>query len=73
MALAKVLAKEENGQKLIAQYQKRIQNFKQALGDRRDQIQVSVAGMFPEFVHGYGEQSTVGMILKDLELQRPPS
>jgi iron complex transport system substrate-binding protein len=36
-------------------------------------IQVSVAGIFPGFAHGYGQKSHISSVLKDIGLQRPPA
>ncbi|AFZ33339.1 periplasmic binding protein (plasmid) [Gloeocapsa sp. PCC 7428] len=71
--LAQILGKEKAGAQLIEAYWQRIEQLKQALGNRRYQMQISVAGTFPEYIYAYGLNSAPGVILNDAELQRPPS
>jgi iron complex transport system substrate-binding protein len=71
--LAKVLDKEEAGNQLMKEYWQRIEKLKQALGNRRHQIQVSAVGLFPGYAYAYGKKSPVGAILNDIGLQRPSS
>ncbi|WP_250122208.1 iron-siderophore ABC transporter substrate-binding protein [Chroococcidiopsis sp. CCMEE 29] len=72
--LAKVLDKQEVGQKLMDEYWQRIETLKQALDNRRNQIQVSVASLSPEYgIWAYGEKSSAGTVIKDIGLQRPPA
>jgi len=71
--LADVLDREDTGHQLMNQYWQRIEALKQALGDRRHQLRVSVASISPEFgIWAYGEESPVGTVLNDIGLQRPP-
>lgn len=71
--LAKALNKEEASKKLMDEYWQRIETLKQTLGNRRNQIQVSVASLSAAFggIWAYGEKSPVGTVLKDIGLQRP--
>lgn len=72
--LAKVLGKEDQADQLMTQYWQRIEDLKQALGNDRHQIQISVASISVEFgIWAYGEKSPVGIVLNDIELQRPPA
>nr|WP_041919018.1 ABC transporter substrate-binding protein [Gloeocapsa sp. PCC 7428] len=72
--LATVLGKEEVSQQLIAQYWQRVEKLKQALGDRRQTLEVSIANTSSEYgIWSYGEKHFSGSILKDIGLQRPPA
>jgi iron complex transport system substrate-binding protein len=72
--LAQFLDKEEKGQQLIDQYWQRVEKLKQALGDRRRTMQVSVANTASEYgIWSYGEKHFSGSVLKDAGLQRPES
>ncbi|MGG6266585.1 iron-siderophore ABC transporter substrate-binding protein [Leptolyngbya sp. AN03gr2] len=71
--LAKVLGREEVGQQLINQYQQRIENLKQKLGNRRRTINVSIASTTSAYgLWVNGEKHFSGEVLRDLEVQRPP-
>ena len=73
-SLAQFLDKEDVSKKLIDDYQERIEKLKQALGYRRNQIEVSVANSSSEFgIWAYGEKHYVGEVLSDIGLQRPPA
>jgi iron complex transport system substrate-binding protein len=72
--LARILDKEEIGQQLINHYWQRIEQLKQALGDRRHTLQVSVASTGSQYgIWAYGEKHFSGTILSDIGLQRPPA
>lgn len=72
--LAVVLGKTEEFNQLMDQYNQRVENLKQALGDRRHELQISVANASPQFgIWVYGEKHPVGRVLNDVGLQRPPS
>jgi iron complex transport system substrate-binding protein len=74
MELARVLDKENKGEELLEQYWQRIEKLQQALGDRRHELQVSVANGSPEYVvWTYDANHPVGMVLNDIGLQRPPA
>ncbi|HIK06881.1 MAG TPA: iron-siderophore ABC transporter substrate-binding protein [Trichormus sp. M33_DOE_039] len=72
--LAKVLDKEEVSKQLIDKYWQRVEKIKQALGDRRNTLQVSIANTASESgIWSYGEKHFSGSVLKDVGLQRPKS
>jgi iron complex transport system substrate-binding protein len=72
--LAQFLDKEEQGQQLIDQYWQRVEKLKQALGDRRKTMKVSIANTSSEYgIWSYGEKHFSGSVLKDTGLQRPES
>jgi iron complex transport system substrate-binding protein len=72
--LGKVLNKEEAVNLLMKEYWQRIEKLKQALGNRRHQMQVSVASIKPfSGIWSYGEKSPVGRVLNDIGLKRPSS
>ncbi|NJK51377.1 iron-siderophore ABC transporter substrate-binding protein [Candidatus Gracilibacteria bacterium] len=72
--LATVLGKEEVGKQLIHNYWQRVEKLKQALGDRRKTMVVSIANTSSEYgIWSYGEKHFSGSVLKDIGLQRPKS
>ncbi|MDJ0591030.1 MAG: iron-siderophore ABC transporter substrate-binding protein [Pleurocapsa sp. MO_226.B13] len=71
--LAQILDKEETYPQLMAEYWQRIENLKQALGDRSKKLEISIAGTASGAgIWAYGEKHPVGDILNDIGLQRPP-
>lgn len=72
--LAQVLGKEEINQQLMNDYQQRIEQFKQSLGESRHTLKISVADVTGESQFtAYGEKHYSGIVLKDAGLQRPQS
>ncbi|PSB41278.1 iron-siderophore ABC transporter substrate-binding protein [Chroococcidiopsis sp. CCALA 051] len=72
--VAKVLDKELESKQLIKDYWQRIEQLKQALGDRRLQMQVSVATVDRTYgIYTYGIKHPTGALLNDVGLQRPPA
>jgi iron complex transport system substrate-binding protein len=71
LEIANVFNKRQIGEVLIARYWQRIQELQKVLKVRPQTIRVSVAGIFPEFAHGYGQKSHISNILRDIGLQRP--
>lgn len=70
--IAKILDKEQESKQLINDYWQRIEQLKQALGDRRHQMQVSVATIDQTFgIYTYGAKHPTGAVLNDIGLQRP--
>jgi iron complex transport system substrate-binding protein len=73
-AVAKVLNKEPESKQLIDEYWRRIEQLKEALGDRRHQIQVSVITVNPPYgIFTYGKKHPTGAVLNDIGLKRPPA
>ncbi len=72
--VAKILDKEQESRQLINNYWQRIEQLKQALGDRRRQMQVSVATVDQSYgIYTYGKKHPTGAVLDDIGLQRPPA
>jgi iron complex transport system substrate-binding protein len=72
--LASVLGKEKEGQQLINQYWQRVEKLKQALGNHRKTMEVSIVNTSSESgIWSYGEKHDSSRILKDIGLQRPKS
>jgi iron complex transport system substrate-binding protein len=72
--IAQVLGKEEASKKLIDEYWQRIQKLQLALGNRRQQMKISVVNMSPESgIWAYGEKHPAGTVLTEIGLQRPPA
>ncbi|MES1022165.1 iron-siderophore ABC transporter substrate-binding protein [Gloeocapsa sp. BRSZ] len=72
--LANILDKEQESKKLIDDYWQRIEQLKNALGNSRLQMQVSVATVDQTYgIYIYGKQHPTGTVLNDIGLQRPPA
>jgi iron complex transport system substrate-binding protein len=71
--LAKILDREEVINQLMENYWRRIKKLQQAIGNRRHNLQVSVAGVYPGYIYAYRDRNTVSAILNDIGLQRPSS
>lgn len=70
--VANFLDKEQESKQLIGEYWQRIDKLKQALGDRRKQIQVSVVSIDPSYgMFTYGKKHPTSGVLNDIDLQRP--
>ncbi|MEL6398377.1 MAG: iron-siderophore ABC transporter substrate-binding protein [Cyanobacteria bacterium J06626_4] len=70
---ATALGKSDEAQALIQQYEQRIAQFQQAMGDRLDTTVVSVARFLPDQIHIYQEDSLPGVVLAEAGLPRPES
>ncbi|BAB74277.1 ferrichrome-iron receptor [Nostoc sp. PCC 7120 = FACHB-418] len=71
--LAQILGKETVSQQLIDRSSQRIEQLKQALGDRRHTLTVSVVATGEGIFWGYGQKHYSGTILEEIGLQRPRS
>ncbi|MDM9379410.1 iron-siderophore ABC transporter substrate-binding protein [Chlorogloeopsis sp. ULAP01] len=72
--VANIFDKEQEEKQLIDEYWQRIEQLKQALGDRRHQLQVSVATVYQTYgIYIYGAKHPTSKVLNDIGLQRPPS
>lgn len=71
--VAQILGREEAEKQLMAAYWQRIEKLKQALGEQRHQMVISVANTSAEYgIWAYGENHPSGEVLKDVGFQRPP-
>jgi iron complex transport system substrate-binding protein len=68
---AEALGKTEKAQEILSNYDRRIAQFRQQMGDKRSQTKVSVV-MFWDGVRIYMKKSFSGGILSDIGLPRPP-
>lgn len=71
--LGEVLGRTDRVQALFDKYQQRLQEFREAMGDRLDEIEVSLVRFLPDGVRIEGNSYNVGKILKDVGLRRPPA
>ncbi|NCJ05936.1 ABC transporter substrate-binding protein [Synechococcales cyanobacterium C] len=71
--VAKILDKEQEGKQLINNYWQQIEKLKQALGDRRYQLQISVAQILSNGIVYYGKTHPHCAVLNDIGLQRSPA
>ena len=67
----KVLGKQEEVKILLQEYRARLAEFKQKMGSRLSQTQVSLVRVYPEQISVYLNNSFAGSILEDAGLSRP--
>jgi len=70
---AEALGKTVEAKKIISNYEQRVARFRQQMGDRLAQTEVSVVRFMPEGVQLLLKSIFVGNILQDVGLPRPPS
>jgi iron complex transport system substrate-binding protein len=70
---AEVLGKTNTAEQLMRDYYQRIEEFKQQMGDRLKQTQVSVIRIYQGLIHFKLKDSFPGTILEDAGLPRPPA
>lgn len=71
--LGEVFDRADRAQALIDKYERRLQELRQAMGDRIDELEVSLIRFLPEGVRIEGNSYNVGKILKDAGFRRPPA
>ncbi|MCU0571201.1 MAG: iron-siderophore ABC transporter substrate-binding protein [Oculatellaceae cyanobacterium Prado106] len=71
LSVAQMLQKQAVAESVLAAYSRRLEIFKQQMGDRLQQIQVSVVRVYPDQITLYLKDSFCGVILQDAGLQRP--
>jgi iron complex transport system substrate-binding protein len=70
--LATLLEQPEAAQAVLDRYHQRIQQLQQALGDRLNTLVVSVITVQGPVIKTFGLLSTLGEVLQDAGIQRPP-
>ncbi len=70
---AEALGKSAEADRMMADYTKRLDEFKAGMGDRLAETQVSIVRFLPGKVRIYLNESFIGTILKDAGLPRPPA
>lgn len=71
MKHAEAMGKTDEAKKIMANYDRRTEEFKQAIGE--DPPEVSIVRFLPGETRIYQKESFVGTILEDAGLPRPPS
>lgn len=71
--VAKVLNKTEQAKSLMQDYDQRLKAFRQKMGDRLKQIQISYIDILVGYIWCDVKNSFAGSILEDAGLQRPPA
>ncbi len=71
MNVAQMLNKTEVAEQVMNDYYKRLDQFKQQMGDRLQQTEVSVVRIYPDQVNLYLKDSFCGTVLQDAGLPRP--
>jgi iron complex transport system substrate-binding protein len=70
---AEALGKQAEAEKFFADYTKRLDEFKQQMGDRLSKTKVSLVRSMPDHVRMYENDSFSGSIIRDAGLPRPQS
>ncbi|NJR39794.1 MAG: iron-siderophore ABC transporter substrate-binding protein [Leptolyngbyaceae cyanobacterium CSU_1_4] len=71
MQVAQMLRKTEIAKQVMSDYDKRLDQFKQKMGERLKQTEVSVVRIYPDSINLYLKESFCGTILQDAGLLRP--
>lgn len=71
LEIAQVLGKTDKAHQVLKSYEARLAQFQEQMGDRLNQIQVSVIRIYPEQISIYLRESFPGTILEDAGLLRP--
>ncbi|NCJ07710.1 ABC transporter substrate-binding protein [Synechococcales cyanobacterium C] len=71
-AYANVLGKTKEANEILNDYQQRVIDFRNAMGDRLSNTEVSIVNFFANDVRLYLKQSFAGQILEEVGLPRPP-
>lgn len=72
MNLAQMLQKTEIAEQVMNDYYQRLDEFKQQMGERLEQTDVSVVRIYPDRINLYLKDSFCGTVLQDAGLPRPP-
>jgi len=70
---AEALNKSDEAKEVMAGYEDRLEQFKNTMGDRLGETQVSVVRFLPGETRIYQKESFIGTVLEDAGLPRPPS
>lgn len=71
MTIAQMLEKADVAEQVMADYDARLADFRQQMGDRLSQTQVSVVRIYPDRLNLYLQDSFCGTVLQDAGLPRP--
>ncbi|WP_088889170.1 ABC transporter substrate-binding protein [Leptolyngbya ohadii] len=71
LSVAQMLDKKEVAEQVMNAYYKRLDEFKQQMGDRIQQTKVSVVRIYPDTINLYLKDSFCGTVLQDAGLPRP--
>ncbi|AGF50300.1 iron(III) dicitrate-binding periplasmic protein [Synechocystis sp. PCC 6803] len=72
-SVGNALHRQAATQSALAAYQARSTDFRTQMGDRLDNLQVSVIRLYPDGINLYLKDSFAGTVLQDAGLARPPS
>ncbi|WP_237269713.1 iron-siderophore ABC transporter substrate-binding protein [Synechocystis sp. CACIAM 05] len=72
-SIGNALHQQTATQSALAAYQARSTDFRTQMGDRLDNLQVSVIRLYPDGINLYLKDSFAGTVLQDAGLARPPS
>lgn len=73
MIHAEALGKTAEAEQIMANYQQRLEEFKQAMGPRLADTHISLVRSFPDHVRIYMKDSFMGTVIADAGLPRPPA
>ncbi|PSO49643.1 MAG: hypothetical protein BRC33_06115 [Cyanobacteria bacterium SW_9_44_58] len=70
---AKALGKEEQAKQVVEDYQARLDSFQKEMGERLQEIEVSLVRIYLDRISIYTKGGFPGIVLEDAGLSRPPS
>lgn len=73
LALAEAVNRPQQAQQLLDEYDQQVAAFRQTLGDRLDEIEVSYIRVRTDGIFLYVKSSLVGMVMEELGIRRPPA
>jgi len=71
MTVAQMLQKTEVAEQVMSDYDRRLEEFKQQMGEHLERTEVSVVRIYPSHINLYLKDSFCGTVLQDAGLQRP--
>jgi iron complex transport system substrate-binding protein len=71
--VGEVLGQPQAATAVLEKYDRRIDQFKQKMEERAQNLEISVIRLYPEKITLYQKDSFIGRILDDAGLKRPPS
>lgn len=71
--IAEILGKSDQANQVLTQYQTRVEQLRQAMGDQLNEVQVSVIHVYGEPLSTPAASHHISQIFSDIGLQRPPS
>ncbi len=71
--LGEIVNRSETAEQLIQEFEQRVADFRAVMGDRLDEVEVSVLRVRADGIFGYVKSSPTGVILEEIGIKRPPA